>query len=126
VVNGRQQAGGDGMEAVINTLKTRRTFARASAAIDELGMTIVDARVVPIRNGLSLDTFIFMELDRRIEVDDQRLRKVRQALTNVLARSDERIVKVTRRAPRQVRMFPTRTAVEFDEDAANGRTVMEL
>jgi [protein-PII] uridylyltransferase len=35
-------------------------------------------------------------------------------------------VKVTRRAPRQVRMFPTRTTVEFDEDVANGRTVMEL
>ena len=89
-------------------------------------MTIVDARVVPIRNGLSLDTFIFMELDRRIEVDDLRMRKVRQALAHVLTRPDDSIVKVTRRAPRQVRMFPTRTAVEFDEDAANGRTVMEL
>ena len=126
LVDVRKQTGGDGMEAVLYTLKTRRTFAHATAAIDELGMTIVDARVVPIRNGLSLDTFIFMELDRRIEVDDLRLRKVRQALANVLETSDDSIVKVTRRAPRQVRMFPTRTSVEFDEDAANGRTVMEL
>jgi len=101
-------------------------FAHATAAIDELGMTIVDARVVPIRNGYSLDTFIFMELDRRIEVDDLRLRKVRQALARVLTKPDDSVVKVTRRAPRQVRMFPTRTTVEFDEDVANGRTVMEL
>jgi [protein-PII] uridylyltransferase len=86
----------------------------------------VDARVVPIKNGYSIDTFIFMELDRRIEVDELRLRKIRQALTRVLTRSDDDIVKVTRRAPRQVRMFPTRTAVEFDEDLANRRTVLEL
>jgi [protein-PII] uridylyltransferase len=67
-----------------------------------------------------------MELDRRIEVEDQRLRKIRQALTRVLARPADGIVKVTRRAPRQVRMFPTRTTVEFDEDLANRRTVLEL
>jgi [protein-PII] uridylyltransferase len=123
LVDVRKQAGGDGMEAVLYTPKARRTFAHATAAIDELGMTIVDARVVPIKNGYSLDTFIFMELDRRIEVDDQRMR---QALTRVLTRPDDDIVKVTRRAPRQVRMFPTRTTVEFDEDLANRRTVLEL
>jgi len=122
----RKQAGGDGMEAVLYTPRTQRTFAHATAAIDELGMTIVDARVVPIRNGYSIDTFIFMELDRRIEVDDARLRKIRKSLTRVVSRPDGGIVKVTRRAPRQVRMFPTRTTVEFDEDVANGRTVMEL
>jgi len=126
LVDVRKQAGGDGMEAVLYTPRTRRTFAHATAAIDELGMTIMDARVVPIRNGYSIDTFIFMELDRRIEVDETRLRKIRQSLTRVLSRPDDGVVKVTRRAPRQVRMFPTRTTVEFDEDVANGRTVMEL
>ncbi|MEX2124140.1 MAG: [protein-PII] uridylyltransferase [Woeseia sp.] len=122
----RKQVGGDGMEAVLYTLRTRRTFAQATAAIDELGMTIVDARVVPIKNGYSLDTFIFMELDRRIEADDLRLHKIRQALTRILAAPDDGFAKVTRRAPRQVRMFPTRTTVEFDEDLANRRTIMEL
>ncbi|MGH8166711.1 MAG: [protein-PII] uridylyltransferase, partial [Woeseiaceae bacterium] len=122
----RKQAGGDGMEAVLYTPRIRHTFAHATAAIDELGMTIVDARVVPITNGYSLDTFIFMELDRRIEVDDLRLRKIRQALSRVLTMPDGGFAKVTRRAPRQVRMFPTRTTVEFEKDVANDRTVMEL
>jgi len=120
----RKQAGGDGVEAVLYTPRTRRTFAHATAALDELGMTIVDARVVPIRNGYSLDTFIFMELDPRIEVDERRLRRIREALNRVLRRPDDGIAKVTRRAPRQVRMFPTRTTVEFD--LANRRTIMEL
>jgi [protein-PII] uridylyltransferase len=122
----RRQREGDGIEAVIYTPRVRHTFARATAALDELGMTIVDARVVPITNGYSLDTYIFMELDRRIEIDDQRLGKIRQALTRVLSAPDGRIDPVTRRAPRQVRMFATRTTVEFGLDSANGRTVMEL
>jgi len=33
---------------------------------------------------------------------------------------------VTRRAPRQVRMFTTATQVFFSDDAPNGRTIMEL
>jgi [protein-PII] uridylyltransferase len=91
-----------------------------------MGMTIVDARVVPIANGYSIDTFIFMELDRSIEVDHLRLARVRQALGRLLAAGDDRIIKVTRRAPRRVRMFTTKTQVHFEQDEANGRTVMEI
>lgn len=122
----RRQAGGDGMEAVLYAPSTVRTFAHATAVLDDLGMTIVDARVVPLSNGLSLDTFVFMELDHRIEIDDLRLDKIRRALSSVVRGPSGRVAKVTRRAPRQVRMFSTPTTVEFDEDVANGRTVIEL
>jgi [protein-PII] uridylyltransferase len=126
LVDIRKQPGADGIEAVLYTPRTKRTFAHATAALDELGMTIVDARVVPIANGYSLDTFIFMELDRHIDVDHLRLAKIRQALDRLLKAAADNIVQVTRRAPRQVRMFSTRTDVDFEPDEANCRTVMEL
>ena len=40
--------------------------------------------------------------------------------------SDEEAVKVTRPAPRQVRMFTTRPVISFNEDRTNERTIMEL
>src|SRR5690606_8977328 len=126
LIDVRRQPDGEGVAAVIYTPRTRRTFAHATAALDELGMTIVDARIVPIANGYSIDTYIFMELDRRIEVDDARLAKIRRALARVISATPGRVTPVTRRAPRQVRMFTTPTAVEFEPDKANGRTVMEL
>lgn len=126
LVDLRKQVNGDGIEAVLYTPRTNRTFAQVTAALDEMGMTIVDARVVPIANGYSIDTFIFMELDRSIEVDNQRLARIRQALGRLLAAGDDRITKVTRRAPRQVRMFTTNTQVDFEQDEANGRTVVEI
>ncbi len=122
----RRQPAGDGIEAFIYAPRTKRTFAHATAALDELGMNIVDARVVPIADGFSLDTYIFMELDRRIEVDDARLEKIRRALARVIAAPGKRVEPVKRRAPRRVRLFSTATRVEFDVDAGNRRTVMEL
>ncbi|HET6630243.1 MAG TPA: [protein-PII] uridylyltransferase [Woeseiaceae bacterium] len=122
----RRQPAGDGLEAFIYAPRTKRTFAHATAALDELGMNIVDARVVSIADGYSLDTYIFMELDRRIEADEARLDKIRRALARVIAAPGKRVEPVKRRAPRQVRLFSTRTRVEFDVDTANRRTVMEL
>ena len=125
-VNVRRQMDGESVEAVLYTPRTHRTFAHATAVVDELRMTIVDARIVPLGNGFSLDTFIFMELDKRNEIDESRLRKIRNALTRVLGAKDDEIARVTRAIPRQLRMFTTKTIVEFADAPSRRHTVMEL
>lgn len=122
----RRQPGGDGVEAVLYTPRKKHTFAHAAAVLDELGMTIVDARVVPLANDYSLDSFIFMELDKRMDVDPSRMAKIRRSLTRVLTSSDDDVAKVTRTPPRQARMFTTKTAVDFNRETTRGLTVMEL
>lgn len=122
----RKQADGDGIEAVVYTPRSERSFAQATALLDEVGMTIVDVRIQPLANGYSLDTYIFMELDRRTQVDDARLEKVRKALGKVIIDQAIDHPRVTRSAPRQVRMFATKTIIHFDQDLQNRRTVMEL
>jgi len=126
LVDVRQQEGGDRIEAILYTPRKKHTFAHATAALDELGMTIVDARIVPTRNDYSIDTFIFMELDKRMEIDASRMNKIRRSLTRLLTVGDDSVARVTRAAPRQVRMFTTETNVQFGEDARNGRTILDL
>ena len=89
-------------------------------------MTIVDARIAPLANGFSIDTYIFMELDKRIDIDESRLNKIRRSLSRVLVAADDNAVRVTRATPRRVRMFTTPASVEFGADLPNGRTVMDL
>ncbi len=125
-VDVRRQPGGDGIEAVMYSPRKHRTFAHATAAVDELGMTILDARIAPLRNDYSLDTFIFIELDKRIEIDESRMNKIRRSLIRVLTAVDGDVTKVTRALPRQARMFTTKTTVKFGESPVQGRTVMEL
>ncbi|HVF16746.1 MAG TPA: hypothetical protein VNA21_07530, partial [Steroidobacteraceae bacterium] len=58
--------------------------------------------------------------------DSARIRDIEQQLARVLAKPDDATVTVTRRAPRQVRMFTTPTQITFSEDPVNRRTIVEL
>ncbi len=125
-VDVRKQPDGDGIQAVFYTPQKKLTFANGTAVLGELGMTIVDARIVPLVNGYSLDTYIFMELDKRVHIDESRMSKIRRTLTRVLTAPDDHAAAVTRPAPRQVRMFTTKMAIGFNKDSAKQRTIMEL
>jgi [protein-PII] uridylyltransferase len=126
LVDVRRRRTGDGVEAVLLTPQTKRTFAHVTAVLDELGMTIMDARIVPLDNGKSIDTYVFMESDKRIDIDEERINKIRRALTRTLTASDETVTTVTRAVTRQARMFTTPTRVEFSPGTADGQTVFEL
>ncbi|HEY5655428.1 MAG TPA: [protein-PII] uridylyltransferase, partial [Woeseiaceae bacterium] len=116
----------DGIAAVLYARRSQHRFAHATAALGEMGMTILDARITPVANGCSLDTYVFMELDARTEIDNARLAEIRRSLDRVLAATDASLRKVTRPAPRRVRAFVTKTAIDFTDDRANQRTIMEL
>ena len=61
-----------------------------------------------------------------IEVDNTRLDQIRLELEKILDKSGQPVTQVTRPTPRQVRMFTTKTRVNFDQDITNHRTIMEL
>lgn len=122
----RRQPDGDGIEALLYTPRAKRTFAHVTSLLAELGMTIVDARIVPLENGYSLDNFVFLELDTSIDIDESRLKRIQRVLTQVLTTKDDSAAPVTRPTSRQVRMFATRVGIDFDEDVAGRRTILEI
>jgi [protein-PII] uridylyltransferase len=103
-----------------------RPFMRSTAVLDELGLTIVDARIVPLAAGQRLDTYCVLESDGSPIAGLRRLDEIRSRLLKALTTGSERTLKVTRRAPRQVRMFSTPIQVAISQDALNRRTVIEL
>jgi [protein-PII] uridylyltransferase len=102
-----------------------RSFVRATAVLDELGLTIVDARIVPLAKS-SLDTYCVLESDGSAITDRRRLDEIRHRLLKALTTGNEQALKVTRRAPRQVRMFSTPVQIAISRDGANARTIVEL
>jgi len=126
LVDVRRRKTGDGIEAVLYTPKEDRTFAHATAVLDELGMTIIDARIVSLDKHHSIVTLVFMEQDSRVESDEARINKVRRSLTRILTAPSDKVLSVTRTVPRQARMFTTKTTVDFGRSTANDQTVLEL
>lgn len=101
-------------------------FGRVTAVLSQLGLTILDAGIVPVGEDASLDTYAVLE-DTGATIDDpDRLAEIERVLVREINRRNASPIAVTRRAPRQVRMFTTRTEIHFSDDLRNGRTVLEI
>jgi [protein-PII] uridylyltransferase len=103
-----------------------RSFVRATAVLDELGLTIVDARIVPLAAEQALDTYGVLESDGTAISERRRLDEIRNRLLTALTSGDEQSLRVTRRAPRQVRMFSTPVQITTSRDPSYPRTIVEL
>jgi [protein-PII] uridylyltransferase len=126
LVSVQQQSGRGGTGISTYSSHRQHSFARTTALLDQLGLTIVDARITPTADGSSLDVYHVLE-DTGDEISDPvRIRDIQQQLAHVLAQEDHTAVTVTRRAPRQVRMFSTPTQITFVDDPVNRRTIVEL
>ena len=102
------------------------SFAITTAVLDQLGLNIVDARITPTGDGFSLDLYHVLEEDGAPIADSERIGEIERALWRALQHPDEAPVTVTRRVPRQARMFRTSTQIAVTVDERNRRSVLEL
>ncbi len=104
----------------------RHGFARATAVLDQLGLTILEARITPVGNGFSLDSYHVLEDDGSAINDPERRAEIEHALWRSLQRPEEAPLAVSRRATRQMRVFKTPTQIIISVDERNRRSVLEL
>jgi [protein-PII] uridylyltransferase len=121
-----EPARGGATAILVYTYRRRHSFARATAALDQMGLNIVDARITPTQDGASLDTYFVLEDNGLAIGDPDRLASIERNLRQVVSEREAPTPAVTRRAPRQVRMFSTTTQVVFSEDLSHRWTIMEL
>ena len=126
LVSVQPQSGRGGTAISTYTPQTQHSFARTTALLDQLGLNIVDARITPTADGFSLDVYHVLE-DTGADINDAAAHARHPAATGPCAlQARRRSVTVTRRAPRQVRMFTTATQITFSDDPVNQRTIIEL
>ena len=120
------QAFQGGTAAFIFAPQEQYAFATATGVLDALGLNVADARIITLNNEWSLSTFVVLEQSGDLIADEDRLDQIKRRLIHALSTSDTTHLTITRRAPRQVRMFSTPVIVNFSADEANNRTVMEI
>ena len=126
VVAVRQLADHGGTAVLTFTEHRQHSFARTTAVLDQLGLNVVDARVISNKDGFSLDTYVVLEESGAVIADQARIHEIERGLGRNLQQPENSPLNVTRRAPRQVRMFSTPTQVNFSLDTRNNRTILEL
>jgi len=102
----------------IHALSDAQLFSRICAELEQLDLSVHDARVYNANDGMSLDTFFVLDsAGKPIDEDSTRLKHIKEHLTDSLAGKPSPPQIVQRRTPRRVRSFsePTETNMWVDD-----------
>ncbi|MDY7559340.1 [protein-PII] uridylyltransferase [Pseudomonas sp. 10B1] len=102
-------------------------FAVTVAAMDQLNLNIHDARVITSSSQFTLDTYIVLDTDGgSIGDNPQRIKEIREGLTDALRNPDDYPTIIKRRVPRQLKHFAFAPQVTILTDAQRPVTILEL
>jgi len=116
-----------GSEIFVYTVDRDYLFAIMTRTLDQLGLDIVDARIITSASGYTLDTYFVLEAATGGLVRGaERVEEIKVALERSLAGGAPASARVNRRTDRKLRQFRVKTKVNFEQDEESGRTVMEV
>ena len=103
-----------------------RLFAHTASVLDQLDLSVADARIAGSKDNHTLDTYIVMESDGRPVDEGFRGEEIRRALRERLADPSADLSAVNRRLPRRHKHMAVSTEVHLTPDEHCDRTAVEL
>lgn len=126
VVLVRQETRRGGTEVFIYTRLKDDLFAVVTSSIEQMALTIVDARILCTTDGYALDTFILLEDNGQPIQQNNRMVELLDKLEATLQDDNTASTTVQRRLPRQSKHFTFVTDIQFWPDKKNQRTAMQI
>lgn len=122
----RQQAIRGGTEIFVYMKNQDNIFATTTRVLDQLGLTIVDARIISSVHGFTLDTYIVLDKSGEAIKEKKHREDIVTKLDDALSKMDQWSKKISRPRSRKQKVFPIPTTVQFTQDEKNNRTIMEV
>ncbi len=113
-------------EIFIYTHDRANLFAHTTALLDQMGLSVMDARVMTTDAGMAINSYQILDQDGSPIDDPPRLAEIRAALAVTIADQRSGNIKVARALSRRHRHFPIDTRISFAVDEPNHRTIMRL
>lgn len=102
-------------------------FSFITLALEQLNLSINDARLLIAGGGHVLDTFYVLDEDgEEIDHDSSRIDEIRAKLLQVLNEPNERWLAIERRTSRRLKSFNWPSQTVFSNDYAAGFSVLEV
>jgi len=115
-----------GTEIFIYAKEHDRTFAQVTGTLEQLGLTVVDARILATKDGYSLDTYVALDQIGQPVIDDFRINDLMKRLHMRLREPEMELPKLMQQVARQTKAFTVQTEVQFWNDKNNQRTAMHV
>jgi [protein-PII] uridylyltransferase len=103
-----------------------RLFSRTTALLDQLGLTITDARVITTKRDYAIDTYLLLNAAGEPIQDRYQLEEISTLMERELQLRNTSSIPVSRPAERRLRHFKVPTRVYFHTDDKSQRTIVEL
>lgn len=103
-------------------------FYRIAGGIHLAGGNIIDARIHTTRNGWAIDNFLVQDPVGRNFAEDEQLARIKRSIDDAIANRGELVPKLAKRPLPRTRAaaFDVRPLVQFDNQASNRFTVIEV
>ncbi len=113
-------------EVFVYTKNEEAIFSLSTATLDQLGLTILDARIMTTMDDYVLNSFLVLEQSG--DPINELFREVHicNALRNNLLHREVKEHKNIHRQSRQAKHFPIPTSIQFHADPLNRHTIIEL
>ncbi|MCU7920352.1 MAG: [protein-PII] uridylyltransferase [Candidatus Thiodiazotropha sp. (ex Epidulcina cf. delphinae)] len=122
----RQTAKRGGTEVLFYGTDRDNLFAVTTTLLDQLALSIVNARIMGTTDGFSLNSYLVLEQDGSPVEIGQRSDEIIQTLKDSLCQEGDQALRVSRRIPRQHKHFETTTNIYFTQEPTLQRTAMRL
>lgn len=110
----------------IQTRDSKSLFVSILAAIDQLDLSIVDARIATSASGLTFNTFTVLENDGQpVGEKTSRVEKIRSTITKFLKQGTTEY-RLKRRVPRLMKQFKQKTQVTISPAPNHNATSLEV
>ncbi len=101
-------------------------FAITTKTIEQLGLNVVDARIITSKNDYTLDTYVVLENNNEPIKDKERALEIQNRLLKSLEDVNQLPTTGNWVESRHLKSFNIPTQVLFNQDEKNNRTMMEV
>ncbi len=115
------------VQIFIYTKDRPNLFLASVATLGQLGFTIIGARIITSRNGISQDTYLAIDPSRaQAHYTSGELEQVKLALHDTLVNLDSFVFNHSVPVPRQLKNFKIKTQVSISNDLNKQKTVVDI
>lgn len=101
-------------------------FSQVTGALGSLGLSILNAEIFTTKNNKIMDTFIILDDNSQPVTEPSIVRQIGEALIKAFKSKTAYKPNITKRRHRHQKLFNHPTEIQFDQDTAHRRTVMEI
>ncbi len=114
-------------EVFIYTKNVDKSFAVTVATMDELSLSIQDARIYQTENDFSFNSYtILTQENKSIPDNQQTIKKIKRTIIKKLSSPEKYSAIIRRRVSRQMKLFSIPSKVKFSTDSSQHYTLVEI